>query len=117
MHRRQFLLSGLTLATAGLAIPAHAYPDHPIKLIVPFSPGGATDVVGRLCGERMKSKFGTVVVENKGGGGGLIGATEVARAKPDGETFLFGGAAAAMIGVIIAFTTWSRARIRSRYPR
>jgi tripartite-type tricarboxylate transporter receptor subunit TctC len=67
-----------------------AFPERPIKLIVPFSPGGATDVVGRLWGERMKAKFGTVVVENKGGGGGVIGATEVARSAPNGETLLFG---------------------------
>jgi tripartite-type tricarboxylate transporter receptor subunit TctC len=92
MNRRDFLKYGLgSLAAATLPLPAFAaWPEHPIKLIVPFSPGGATDVVGRLWAERMKAKFGTVVVENKGGGGGLIGATEVARSKPDGETFLFG---------------------------
>jgi len=91
MIRRNFLKLGLgSLAATALAPAFAAYPERPIKLIVPFSPGGATDVVGRLWAERMKSKFGTVVVENKGGGGGLIGATEVARAAPDGETFLFG---------------------------
>ena len=73
------LACGRDLAHSGV----RRYPDRPIKLIVPFSPGGATDVVGRLWAERMKAKFGTVVVENKGGGGGVIGATEVARSTPE----------------------------------
>ena len=58
--------------------------------MVPFSPGGATDVVGRLWAEKMKPVLGTVVTENRGGGGGVTGASEVARAQPDGHTFLFG---------------------------
>ena len=52
---------------------------------MPFSPGGATDVVGRMWAERMKSLLGTVVTENRGGGGGVTGAAEVARAAPDGR--------------------------------
>jgi tripartite-type tricarboxylate transporter receptor subunit TctC len=91
INRRDAIKYGLaTLASAALPLPAFAYPDKPIRLIVPFSPGGATDVVGRLWADKMKPKFGTVVAENKGGGGGVIGATEVARSAPDGHTFLFG---------------------------
>jgi tripartite-type tricarboxylate transporter receptor subunit TctC len=91
MNRREVLKYGFaTLASAALPLPAFAYPDKPIRLIVPFSPGGATDVVGRIWADKMKPKFGTVVAENKGGGGGVIGASEVARAEPDGHTFLFG---------------------------
>ena len=91
MNRREFGKLGLAaLTAAALPVPAFAYPDRPIKLIVPFSPGGATDVVGRIWADKMKPKFGTVVAENKGGGGGVIGASEVARAEPDGHTFLFG---------------------------
>jgi tripartite-type tricarboxylate transporter receptor subunit TctC len=91
MNRRDIIKGGLTaLAASALPFPALAYPDKPIRLIVPFSPGGATDVVGRIWAEKMKPKFGTVVAENKGGGGGVIGASEVARAAPDGHTFLFG---------------------------
>ena len=92
-----------SLAAAALPLPAFAaFPERPIKLIVPFSPGGATDVVGRLWAERMKAKFGTVVTENKGGGGGVIGATEVARSTPNGETLLFGNTSTQVIIPAIA---------------
>src|SRR5262245_14692504 len=90
MNRRDLLASSVaSLAAMALApLTARAYPDRPIKLVVPFSPGGATDVAGRLWAQMMKPVLGTVVTEN--GGGGVIGATEVARAQPDGHTFLFG---------------------------
>jgi tripartite-type tricarboxylate transporter receptor subunit TctC len=103
MNRRDFLAYGLApLAAATLPLPARGFPDRPIKLIVPFSPGGATDVVGRLWAERMKAKFGTIVTENKGGGGGVIGAAEVARSAPNGETLLFGNSSTQVIIPAIA---------------
>jgi tripartite-type tricarboxylate transporter receptor subunit TctC len=104
MNRRDILrTTAASLAAAMLPIPAWAaFPERPIKLLVPFSPGGATDVVGRLWAERMKAKFGTVVVENKGGGGGVIGATEVARSTPNGETLLFGNTSTQVIIPAIA---------------
>ena len=92
MNRREVIKTGLATAAA-LTLPsgaAMAFPDRPIRLIVPFSPGGATDVAARLWAERMKPQLGTVVIENKGGGGGAIGATEVSRATPDGHVLLFG---------------------------
>ena len=104
MNRRDFLQVGVaSVAAATLPTPAlAAFPERPIRLIVPFSPGGATDVVGRLWSERMKPKFGTVVVENKGGGGGVIGAAEVARSTPNGETLLFGNSSTQVIIPAIA---------------
>jgi tripartite-type tricarboxylate transporter receptor subunit TctC len=92
MNRRDVLAAGLASLSAALLAPpsARAYPDRTIRLVVPFSPGGATDVVGRLWAEKMKPVLGTVVTENRGGGGGVTGASEVARAQPDGHTFLFG---------------------------
>jgi tripartite-type tricarboxylate transporter receptor subunit TctC len=69
-----------------------SYPERPIRLVVPFPPGGAYDTIGRPWADRMKPLLGTVVVENIGGGGGSVGAAQAARARPDGYTLLLGGA-------------------------
>jgi tripartite-type tricarboxylate transporter receptor subunit TctC len=94
MNRRK-LLAGVASLAALMPGPSPVfaqgrYPDRPIRLIVPFAPGGATDVVGRLWADRIRPALGTVVSENKASGGGALGASEVARAQPDGYTFLFG---------------------------
>ena len=70
---------------------AQTYPTRPIRLVVPFPPGGAFDAVGRPWADKMKPLLGTVVVENIGGGGSSLGAAAVARAQPDGYTILLGG--------------------------
>jgi tripartite-type tricarboxylate transporter receptor subunit TctC len=93
MNRRDLLAAGLASLSMAAVPRVRAqgrYPDHPIRLIVPFAPGGATDVVGRLWAQRIGPDLGTVVIENKASGGGALGASEVARAQPDGYTFLFG---------------------------
>src|SRR5882724_12344595 len=92
MNRRELLTTGLASLSAAMLgpLPALAYPDRVIRLVVPFSPGGATDVAGRLWAEKMKPLIGTIVVENKPSGGGAPGTSEVARAQPDGYTLLFG---------------------------
>jgi tripartite-type tricarboxylate transporter receptor subunit TctC len=93
MNRRDLLGAGLAfvpMLAPRLAGAQARYPDRPIRLIVPFAPGGATDVVGRLWADRIRPNLGTVVIENKASGGGALGASEVARAQPDGYTFLFG---------------------------
>jgi tripartite-type tricarboxylate transporter receptor subunit TctC len=92
--RRQFLASAAAAAALPLAArvaDAQSYPERPIRLVVPFPPGGAFDAVARPWVDRMKPLLGTMVVENIGGGGSSLGAAAVARARPDGYTILLGG--------------------------
>src|SRR6266852_4828251 len=96
MRRRDFFALGLAVLSARSLTPYSAfaqskYPDRPIRLVVPFPPGGGYDAVGRPWAEKMKAALGTVVVENQGGGGSSLGAAAVARARPDGYTILLGG--------------------------
>jgi len=79
-----------TLATATLAVAAHAYPDKPITLVVPFAAGGPTDKVARDLGVALSKqlKGQSIVIDNVGGAGGTLGAAKVAKAAPDGYTLL-----------------------------
>lgn len=82
-----FLASVMTLAgNTAYAAPA-SYPTQPIRVIVPFAPGGSTDIVARIVTNRMSAEMGQpFIIENKGGAGGAVGAVEAARARPDGYT-------------------------------
>jgi tripartite-type tricarboxylate transporter receptor subunit TctC len=109
MRRRDFLaraLSSLTLPALGsrFATAQGVYPDQPIRLIVPRGAGGVVDIVARLWGDRAKSHLGQVIVENQGGGAGVIAAAAVARAKPDGHTLLAGTTSELIISPIIIST-------------
>lgn len=95
MNRRKLLTAGMAslpvLAMQSFTASAQTgYPTRPIKLIVPFAPGGVVDVIGRMWAEKVRASLGTVVIENKGGAGGLIGAEETVHAQPDGYTILLG---------------------------
>ncbi|MDO9399870.1 MAG: tripartite tricarboxylate transporter substrate binding protein BugE [Polaromonas sp.] len=109
MQRRDLLtLSVLTLATAaaGSAL-AQAYPNKVVKLQVPFAPGGTTDIVARVVAEPLGKALGqNVIVENKAGGGGVVGATETARAAPDGYS----------LGMATVSTTAANPAINPKIP-
>lgn len=84
------LAATLALSLIALGASAQNWPEKPVKFIVPFSPGGATDISARLLGERLTHIWGQqVVIENRGGAGGGVGAAEAARAVPDGYTLFF----------------------------
>lgn len=85
MKRRNLTLS-LLAAAAALAAPAAWSQAKPLRIIVPYAPGGPIDVTARLLAERVKDSLGTVIIENRPGGGGNIGADAVAKATPDGST-------------------------------
>ncbi|MFO1159809.1 MAG: tripartite tricarboxylate transporter substrate binding protein [Reyranellaceae bacterium] len=88
MHRRSFLAAAASLTALPLA-EAWAWPDQPIKIVVPFTPGTGPDIIARFVDDRLSPKLGQpIVVENVAGASGNIGTQQVARAKPDGYTLL-----------------------------
>lgn len=91
MHRRHVLVA-TTLAAPVLAAWAQAAP-RPIRLVVPYPPGGPLDIAARALADRVKDSLGTVIVENRAGAGGNLGADAVAKAAPDGTTIVMGAVA------------------------
>lgn len=90
MKRRTMLAATAGLALARPALSQGQWPDRPIRWIVPFPPGGSTDLWGRLVAEPMAAELGQpIIVDNRGGAGGLIGTEAAAKAAPDGYTMLF----------------------------
>src|SRR5947208_11523316 len=88
---RKWLCAGVLLLAATGGATAQPYPNRPIILVVPLGVGGSTDVIGRVIAEGMRQHLGQpIVVENTTGAGGVIGVGRVARAAPDGYTFLIG---------------------------
>jgi tripartite-type tricarboxylate transporter receptor subunit TctC len=102
MKRRAWLKFGIATWSLAILPSRHAlaqskYPERPIKLLVPFPPGGVNDPVGRVWADKVKPLLGTVIVDNQGGAGGSVGAAAVARAQPDGYTILLGSGGAMFI--------------------
>src|SRR2546423_1186049 len=85
------LLSAVCLAFAGTAGAQDKYPSKAVKILVPYAPGGATDIISRVVGEQMRQILGqSFVVENKPGAFGILAIEEMARSKPDGYTLMVG---------------------------
>ena len=104
MNRRELILSGLGAGLAGsfplTVLAQDAFPNRPMRLIVPFSPGGVVDVIARLWVEEMRG-LGTFVVENQGGAGGITGANHVARSAGDGYTMLLGNTSTQVVNPLV----------------
>src|SRR3546814_9320019 len=88
--RRAAAIAGASLLASSAAWAA--YPERPITMVVTYPPGGTVDMVARLIGPRLAEKLGQpVVIENRGGAGGMIGGAVVAKAEPDGSTMMLAG--------------------------
>jgi tripartite-type tricarboxylate transporter receptor subunit TctC len=100
LHRRQFLRSAAALGVAATCLPARAaWPDKPLKIVVTFAAGGASDIVARVMAERLAQKLGqAVVVDNRPGAGGSVGGLAVAQAPADGYTLMLSNSTPISIG-------------------
>jgi len=94
VNSRKLVAALVMTSIAALAIPARAqtYPDHAVRLIIPFPPGGSIDTLGRILTDKLSTLWGqSVFIENRAGAGGMVGSSVAAQAAPDGYTMSFGG--------------------------
>lgn len=101
-RRHALLLPGLLALPRVSRAQSSAFPTRPLRLVIPFTAGGSNDIVGRMLAEGMAARLGQpVVVENRGGAGGIIGNDVVAKAAPDGHTLLLGGSGSFLISSLV----------------
>ncbi len=94
---RRLLAALVVIVSSFAASHAQVYPSRPVTMVVPFAPGGGTDVLGRIIGRRLSELLGQqVVIENVGGAGGMVGSARVAKSPPDGYQFVLGSRADAI---------------------
>lgn len=96
------VLATVAALAASIAIAADKFPTRPLRMIVPFPPGGGTDIMARTVGQRLTDAFGVqVVVDNRGGAGGIIGTDLAARATPDGHTLMIGSVSTICLNTVL----------------
>ena len=92
MNRRSFMAGAAATLAAPAALADPTWPNRPVRLVIPFPPGGGTDICGRILGAKLGEALGQpVVIDNRGGGGSLIGTRAAGQSAPDGYTLLFNG--------------------------
>lgn len=102
----QLAIGSLAVAGAGIAI-AQDYPRKPIRMIIPYTPGGSIDTVGRLVADQLQRQLGQpIVIENIPGASGLVGALQVKKAKPDGYTLIFNASSQTYLPLVMAKKTY-----------
>ena len=122
MRRRDFIrlasgtvaLGAPVLAAPAIARAQAAWPDKPVKIVVPFAPGGGTDLVARPWAEKLSQAFGQqFVIENRGGASGLIGTEAVAKAPGDGYTFLVAAATSVITVPLLRKVTYDHTSLQA----
>lgn len=110
MFKTRTFLVAIALAASSFAALAQAWPDKPVRFVVPYPPGGTTDFAARLIADRLTQQMGkSFFVENKAGASGTIGTSQVAKSAPDGTTFLVNDTTYAMLPSLFAKLPWDHA--------